>query len=261
MICTVMLNSTNVSRLMKSFSMCSIQKARRILTFGQRSIAEKITSVDIYMSNSSAYITTNSIVIWKQLRSEYEKFSMSTKDVNVQQKSKAYFIKKSTTHCTTRDRRQKKRQKKNSSLPRRSLSRPSWISLTDATIVWKEYFSYCYSYIRWWASKFKLFSTFTIIESFTNRDWTNRTTAALVKKLKSIEVDLKSYFDDDAKVGLEHLLKSLLSTVVCRKCNDPVDEDMVQVKCSSCFHTYHARLCAGLSYVPKKKAWLCPECL
>ena len=160
-----------------------------------------------------------------------------------------------------RDRRQKKRQKKNSSLPRRSLSRPSWISLTDATIVWKEYFSYCYSYIRWWASKFKLFSTFTIIESFTNRDWTNRTTAALVKKLKSIEVDLKSYFDDDAKVGLEHLLKSLLSTVVCRKCNDPVDEDMVQVKCSSCFHTYHARLCAGLSYVPKKKAWLCPECL
>ena len=46
------------------------------------------------MSNSSAYITTNSIVIWNQLLSEYEKFSMSTKDVNVQQKSKAYFIKK-----------------------------------------------------------------------------------------------------------------------------------------------------------------------
>ena len=64
----------------------AIQKARRILTFGQRSIAEKITSVDIYMSNSSAYITTNSIVIWKQLRAEYEKFSMSTKDVNVKQK-------------------------------------------------------------------------------------------------------------------------------------------------------------------------------
>ena len=72
----------------------AIQKARRILTFGQRSIAEKITSVDIYMSNSSAYITTNSIVIWNQLLSDYEKFSMSTKDVNVQQKSKAYFIKK-----------------------------------------------------------------------------------------------------------------------------------------------------------------------
>ena len=107
-----MLNSTNVSRLMKSFSMCSIQKARRILTFGQRSIAEKITSVDIYMSNSSAYITTNSIVIWKQLLSEYEKFSMSTKDVNVQQKSKAYFIKKyhPLHHKETEDRRRDRRK-------------------------------------------------------------------------------------------------------------------------------------------------------
>ncbi len=80
-------------------------------------------------------------------------------------------------------------------------------------------------------------------------------------KLQAIEVDLKSYFDDDAKVGLEHLLKSLLSTVICRNCDDTVEEDMVQVKCSSCFHTFHARLCAGLSYVPKKEAWLCPECL
>jgi len=36
-------------------------------------------------------------------------------------------------------------------------------------------------------------------------------------------------------------------------CNDTVD-GMVQVKCSSCFDTFHARLCAGLSFVPKKKA-------
>ena len=90
----------------------AIQIARRILTFGQRSIAEKITSVDIYMSNSSAYITTNSIVIWNQLLSEYEKFSMSTKDVNVQQKSKAYFIKKyhPLHHKETEDRRRDRRK-------------------------------------------------------------------------------------------------------------------------------------------------------
>ena len=50
------------------------------------------------------------------------------------------------------------------------------------------------------------------------------------------------------------------------KFNDPVEEDMVQVKCSSCFDTFHARLCAGLSFVPKKKAaelsrLFFPDCL
>ena len=186
---------------------------------------------------------------------------MSTKDVNVQQKSKAYFIKKyhPLHHKETEDRRRDRR--KILACPE-EVFRDRLESLSQMQQLFEKNISVIVTPIyvdeHRNSSYFPPLPLLNLSQIETEpieqqQHW--------FKKLKSIEVDLKSYFDDDAKVGLEHLLKSLLSTVVCRKCNDPVDEDMVQVKCSSCFHTYHARLCAGLSYVPKKKAWLCPECL
>ena len=178
---------------------------------------------------------------------------MSTKDVNVQQKSKAYFIKKyhPLHHKETEDRRRDRRK-----------------ILACPEEVFRDRLESLSQMQQLFEKNISVIVTPIYVDEHRNSSYFPPLPLLNLSQIETEPIEQQQHWlksSNQSKSTLNHIsmmmLKSLLSTVVCRKCNDPVDEDMVQVKCSSCFHTYHARLCAGLSYVPKKKAWLCPECL